>query len=129
VPSTYMRCMITANRRARATIAFFIPRRVDAIDVARRAPELIEIGPIGDQAAGVDEDTIVVDRGQLVAGRQLNDQVAMRPHPAAAPGRRRSRSGRHSERSACCALTANGHAAAAPPRAAKNSRRRTSSIG
>ncbi len=26
VPSTQMRCMITANRRARATIAFFIPR-------------------------------------------------------------------------------------------------------
>jgi hypothetical protein len=27
VPSTQMRCMITANRRARATIAFFFPRR------------------------------------------------------------------------------------------------------
>ena len=27
VPSTQMRCMITASRRARATIAFFIPRR------------------------------------------------------------------------------------------------------
>jgi len=26
VPSTHMRCMITANRRARATIAFFTPR-------------------------------------------------------------------------------------------------------
>src|ERR1700686_3451594 len=26
VPSTHMRCMITANRRARATIAFFSPR-------------------------------------------------------------------------------------------------------
>jgi len=26
VPSTHRRCMITANRRARATIAFFIPR-------------------------------------------------------------------------------------------------------
>ena len=26
VPSTQMRCMITANRRASATIAFFIPR-------------------------------------------------------------------------------------------------------
>ena len=26
VPSIHMRCMITANRRARATIAFFIPR-------------------------------------------------------------------------------------------------------
>src|SRR6476660_5733366 len=28
VPSTQMRCMITANRRANATIAFFIPRRL-----------------------------------------------------------------------------------------------------
>jgi hypothetical protein len=28
VPSTQMRCMITANLRARATIAFFIPRRL-----------------------------------------------------------------------------------------------------
>ena len=26
VPSTHMRCMITANRRASATIAFFVPR-------------------------------------------------------------------------------------------------------
>src|SRR5262249_47523137 len=59
----------------------------DAVDVAGGAPELIDvIRPIGDQAAGVDEDTIVVDRGQLVAGRQLYDQGAMKPHPAA-PGR------------------------------------------
>ena len=28
VPSTQMRCRITASRRARATIAFFIPRRL-----------------------------------------------------------------------------------------------------
>src|SRR5664280_176507 len=28
VPSTHMRCMITANRRASATMAFFIPRRL-----------------------------------------------------------------------------------------------------
>src|SRR5271167_1926517 len=28
VPSTQIRCMITASRRARATIAFFIPRRL-----------------------------------------------------------------------------------------------------
>ncbi len=28
VPSTHMRCMTTASRRARATIAFFIPRRL-----------------------------------------------------------------------------------------------------
>jgi hypothetical protein len=34
VPSTHMRCMITANRRARATIAFFILRRL-AIFIAQ----------------------------------------------------------------------------------------------
>src|SRR5438552_3427737 len=34
VPSTHMRCMITASRRARATIAFFIPRRL-AICIAQ----------------------------------------------------------------------------------------------
>jgi hypothetical protein len=57
----------------------------DAVDVAGSASELIDvIRPIGDQATGVDEDTIVVDRGQLVAGRQLDDQVAMKPYPAAA---------------------------------------------
>ena len=34
VPSAHMRCMITASRRARATIAFFIPRRL-AICIAQ----------------------------------------------------------------------------------------------
>jgi len=34
VPSTHMRCRITARRRARATIAFFIPRRL-AICIAQ----------------------------------------------------------------------------------------------
>jgi len=34
VPSTQMRCIITANRRARATIAFFFPRRL-AICIAQ----------------------------------------------------------------------------------------------
>ena len=34
MPSTQMRCMITANRRARATIAFFTPRRL-AIYIAQ----------------------------------------------------------------------------------------------
>jgi hypothetical protein len=34
VPSTQMRCRITANLRARATIAFFIPRRL-AICIAQ----------------------------------------------------------------------------------------------
>src|SRR5262245_9272831 len=34
VPSTHIRCMITANRRASATIAFFMPRRL-AICIAQ----------------------------------------------------------------------------------------------
>src|SRR5215468_6278894 len=34
VPSTHMRCMMTASRRARATIAFFIPQRL-AICIAQ----------------------------------------------------------------------------------------------
>src|ERR1035437_3905102 len=34
VPSTHMRCMITASRRASATLAFFIPRRL-AICIAQ----------------------------------------------------------------------------------------------
>ena len=34
VPSTHIRCMITANRRAKATIAFFMPRRL-AICIAQ----------------------------------------------------------------------------------------------
>jgi hypothetical protein len=34
VPSTHKRCMITASRRAKATIAFFIPRRL-AICIAQ----------------------------------------------------------------------------------------------
>jgi hypothetical protein len=34
VPSTHMRCRITASRRAKATIAFFIPRRL-AICIAQ----------------------------------------------------------------------------------------------
>src|ERR1700730_3807310 len=34
VPSTQMQCMITASRRAKATMAFFIPRRL-AICIAQ----------------------------------------------------------------------------------------------
>ena len=42
----------------------------DAIDVAGRAAVLVlQISPIGDQAAGCDEQAFVVDRGQSVAGR------------------------------------------------------------
>ena len=50
----------------------------DSIDVAGRASVLVEqIGPIGDQTAISDEETFEVDRGQLVPGRQSDDQLAM----------------------------------------------------
>ena len=65
----------------------------DAVDVAGRAPVLVDaIRPIGDQAAGGDEEAFVVDRGQLVPGRQRDDQIAMNAPPTRSP----SRSGRHS---------------------------------
>ena len=67
----------------------------DAIDVAGRAPVLVDvIRPIGDQAAGGDEEAFEVDRGQLVPGRQRDDQIAMKRRRPRSP----SRSGRHSER-------------------------------
>ena len=69
----------------------------DAIDVAGGAPVLVdEIGPIGNQAAAGDEVAFEVDRGQLVPGRQRDDQIAMNCSPTRSP----SRSGRHSERAA-----------------------------
>ena len=41
----------------------------DAIDIAGRLPVLVDvISPIGDEAAGGDEGTIEVDRGQFVSG-------------------------------------------------------------
>ncbi len=50
----------------------------DAIDIARGAPVMVDaIGPVGDQAAGVDEEASGVDRGQFVPGRQRDDQIAM----------------------------------------------------
>ena len=50
----------------------------DAIDVAGRAPVLVDqIRPVGDQAAAGDEEAVGVDRGQLVPGRQRDDQIAM----------------------------------------------------
>ena len=50
----------------------------DAVDVAGRAPILVDdIGPVGDQAAGGDEVAVRIDRGQLVPGRQRDDQIAM----------------------------------------------------
>ena len=73
----------------------------DAIDVAGRAPVLVdEISPIGDQAAAGDEVASVVDRGQLVPGRQRDDQLAMthrqrarRHDQAAIAGAREGRDG------------------------------------
>ena len=50
----------------------------DAIDVAGRAAELVDvIRPVGDQAAAGDEEAVGVDRGQLVPRRQRDDQIAM----------------------------------------------------
>src|SRR5262249_61081327 len=41
----------------------------DAVDVSRRPAVVVAlIGPVGDQAAGVDEVAEWIDRGQLVAG-------------------------------------------------------------
>src|SRR5262245_30778630 len=49
-----------------------------AIDVAGRAPELVgEIGPIGDQTAVSNEESVEVDRGYFVLGRKPDDQIAM----------------------------------------------------
>ena len=50
----------------------------DAIDIARRAAELVDkIRPVGDQAASGDEGAFGVDRGQLVPGCKRDDQIAM----------------------------------------------------
>ena len=63
----------------------------DAIDVGCRAPVLVDkIGPEGNQAAGGDEEAFVVDRGQLVAGRQRDDQIAIKLR---CPARRHDQAG------------------------------------
>jgi hypothetical protein len=50
----------------------------DAIDVTGRTPELVkEIGSVGDQAASGGEEASGVDGGQLMPGRERDDQVAM----------------------------------------------------
>jgi hypothetical protein len=50
----------------------------DAIDVTGCLPPHVDpIRPIGDQAACGDEGAIEVDRGQLVQGCLLNDQIAI----------------------------------------------------
>src|SRR5262245_4740788 len=47
----------------------------DAIDVASSAPELVdEIRPVGHQAAAGCEETVWIDRRQLVPARQRNDE-------------------------------------------------------
>ena len=68
----------------------------DTVDVAGGATELVDIvSPVGDQAADDDEGALEVDRGQLVLGRQPDDQGAMtnrrsaRRHDQPAVGRAR----------------------------------------
>ena len=64
----------------------------DAIDIAGGTPILVDVtSPIGDQTAGGDEDTFVIDRGQFVPSRQLDDQIAMT---------RRGRARRHDQATA-----------------------------
>jgi hypothetical protein len=70
--------MITASRRASATIAFFIPRCL-AIFIAQalshRALKLVEdLRPIRDQSAGCDKEAFEVDRGQFVPCGKRDDQ-------------------------------------------------------
>src|SRR5215831_6110707 len=49
----------------------------DMVNVTSRAAVLIDnIGSIGDQPAAGDEETLPVDRGQLVPGRERDDQLA-----------------------------------------------------
>ena len=50
----------------------------DAVDVAGRAPVWVDrIGPVRDKTAASDEEALRIDRGQFVAGRQRDDQIAM----------------------------------------------------
>src|SRR5207244_6947945 len=51
----------------------------NAVNVAGRRPVLTnQIRPIGNQAAVCDEEAVAVDGGQSVAGRQRDDQMAMK---------------------------------------------------
>src|SRR5215467_7053786 len=50
----------------------------DAVDVAGRAPILVDkISSIRDQTAARDKLAAEVDRGQSVAGRKFDDQIAL----------------------------------------------------
>ena len=61
---------LVLGRRLHRQVGRFLALE-DAIDVAGRAPELVDlVRPIGDQAAGGDEEAFAVDRRQLVPGRQ-----------------------------------------------------------
>ena len=54
----------------------------DTIDPHRRAADYVDrIRPIGDQAAGGDEDAERIDDGQSMPGRQRDDQIAMSYSP------------------------------------------------
>ena len=60
----------------------------DAIDIAGGAPKLVDsVGPVGDQAAGGDEELDRVDRGQSATDRQGKDQIAMKRNGAVGPAR------------------------------------------
>jgi hypothetical protein len=51
----------------------------DAIHVGWRASELVDsVNTVGNQAAGGDVVAVIVDRRQLVARGQRNDQIAMK---------------------------------------------------
>jgi hypothetical protein len=51
----------------------------DAINVTGRAPVWVDrIGPVGDEAAGSDEEALPIHCRQFVAGRQRDDQIAMK---------------------------------------------------
>ena len=53
----------------------------DTVDIIRRASERIDCrSPVGDQAAGLDKEAIIVDRGQPVPGCEPDDQFAMITH-------------------------------------------------
>jgi hypothetical protein len=65
----------------------------DPIDIAGRGAALVEvIRPVGDQATGRDEGAFVIDCGQLVLGRERDDQG----YDEASPTGSRSRSAHYS---------------------------------
>src|SRR2546423_837023 len=61
----------------RISAALAVAQRV-SIRTLRPMVQPKSASPIGDEAAGVDEGTLGVDRGQLVPRRQGDDQIAMK---------------------------------------------------